>query len=157
MTRALAVAFAFGLVTTPAHGQAVPPYRLQIRSDSALQRSADSKVRDLGTVVKKSPAIDDMIAALRDLVVAQERYFVGHDAYTTDAKALESFPRHGQAQTTVTFAGSGGWSGFATEPSLKGKSCAIYVGTLGSLPNGAPRTKRGVPARKEGVPACDEP
>ena len=157
MYRTLLIAFAATLAFPPAHGQAVPPNRLRIGPDSAAQKTNDAMARDLGAVVKKSPAIDDMMAALRDLVVAQERYFVGHDAYTTDARALDIFPRHGQAQTKVTFAGSGAWSGFATEPSLKGKSCVIYVGSVESLAKGVPKTARGVAAKKEGVPACDEP
>ena len=129
MTRFLLVAFAAAAASTAARSQGLPPtnpriFRPEIRADSAAPRA-----RDLGAVVKNSPAIDDMMAALRDLVTAQESYFSAHDSYTTDARALDIFPtKHGQAQTHVTFAGAEGWSAAATEPSLKGKNCVIYVG-----------------------------
>lgn len=157
MTRTLLLTFAVAIAFTPASGQStVPPYRFIFRPDIRVDSTAKI-IRDLGTLVRQSPAIDDMKAALRDLVTAQERYFVDHDAYTTDGQALDIFPPHGQAQTQLTFASREGWTGTATEPSLKGKNCAIYVGLVKDLPNGAPKTVGGVIATKEGTPVCDEP
>jgi hypothetical protein len=102
--------------------------------------------------------VDDMKAALRDLITAQEKYFVDHDSYTTDGKVLDIFPtKHGQAQTQVTFASRDGWTGTATEPSLKGKNCVIYMGAVQDLLNGAPKTLGGIVAKGAGIPACDEP
>lgn len=70
--------------------------------------------------MKQSPAIDDMKAALRDLVTGEEGYFAAHDTYTTDVKVLEIFfTKHGQAQSQVTFASRSVWSGLVMEPSLK--------------------------------------
>lgn len=157
MTRTLLLTFAVAIALTPASGQStVPPYRFIFRPDIRIDSTAKI-IRDLGTLVRQSPAIDDMKATLRDLITAQERYFVDHDAYATDGQALNIFPPHGQARTQVTFASREGWTGTATEPSLKGKSCVIYVGYLKSLPNGAPKTLGGVVAKDEGVPVCDEP
>jgi hypothetical protein len=158
MTRTLLLAFAVAIAFTPANGQStVPPYRFIYRPDIRIDSTAKI-IRDLGALVKQSPAIDDMKAAFRDLIVAEETYFSAHDSYTTDGKVLDIFPtKHGQAQTTVTFASRDGWSGTATEPSLKGKSCVIYVGSVKSLPNGAPKTIGGVVAAGEGIPVCDEP
>ena len=153
MTRTLIAAFALAVACAPAYGQRVAPYRLAIRTDTTAQPT-----RDLGTVVKRSPALEDMKAALRDLIVAQKRYFAAHDTYAADGRALDIGPaKHGQAQVHVTFAGRGGWAGTATEPSLRGKNCVIYVGSVKALPNGAPKTDGGIEAKREGVPACDEP
>jgi hypothetical protein len=153
MSRNLLVAFVCAVAFMPAQGQGVPPARSIIRQDSTTQNA-----RDLGTVAKKSPEIDDMKAALRDLVVAEETYFAAHQGYTMDHGSLDIFPtKHGQAQTSVTFIGPNSWSGTATEPSLKGKNCVMYVGLLKELPKGAPKTLGGVVAKEEGVPACDEP
>jgi hypothetical protein len=158
MRRTLLVAFAAAVASTPAWSQGQPPtnpqiFRPEIRLDSAAPPN-----RDLGAVIKKSSEIDDMMAALRDLVVAQETYFTAHDSYTTDDRALDIFPtKHGQVQTHVSFASRDGWTGTATEPSLKGKNCVMYVGLLKSLPHGAPKTLGGKVATGEGVPACDEP
>jgi hypothetical protein len=159
MKRILLIGLAFSLFAPPAMGQTtVPPYRFIIRPDSAIQKPIDVKVRDLGSVVKRSPETDHMKAALRDLITGEEAYFAAHDTYTTDAKALEAyFTQHGQAQTHVTFASREGWTGTATEPSLKGKNCVIYMGFVKSLPNGAPKTLGGIVPKGAGIPTCDEP
>ena len=158
MRRTFLVAFAAAVASTPAWSQGQPPtnrsiFRPEIRLDSTAPPN-----RDLGTVIRKSSEIDDMKAALRDLIAAQETYFAAHDSYTTDDRALDIFPtKHGQAQTQVAFASRDGWTGTATEPSLKGKNCVMFVGLLKSLPNGAPKTLGGKVATEEAVPVCDEP
>jgi hypothetical protein len=110
-------------------------------------------------VVKSSrEVIEDMKAALRDLITAQEKYFVANDTYATDAQVLDAFlTKHGQVQTKIIFAGTGGWSGRATDPTLPGKSCAIFVGSPSMMPDGPPKTAGGVAARNEADPVCDEP
>jgi hypothetical protein len=156
MRRTWAIGFALSLIVGAAHGQSVPPYRFIVRPDSGGQRPP--VVRDLGTVVRTSPEIDNMKAALRDLVVAEERYFSAHGKYAADAKALDvSAAKYGQAATKVIFAGRTGWSARATEPSLNGRTCVIFVGPAKDLPNGAPKTALGMMAPGEGIPACDDP
>jgi hypothetical protein len=158
MSRTLLLSFAVAIAFTPANGQStVPPYRFIYRPDIRIDSTAKI-IRDLGAVVRQSPAIDDMKAALRDLLAAQEAYFSTHDSYTTDSNALDIFlTTHGQARTTVTFASRESWTGTATEPSLKGKNCVIYMGALRDLPNGAPKTLGGVVAKGAGDPVCDAP
>ena len=158
MRRTLLAACIAAVASTPVWSQGQPPtnpriFRPEIRLDSTAPPN-----RDLGAVIKKSSELDNMMAALRDLVTAQETYFVAHDSYTTDGRALDIFPtKHGQVQTQVTFASRDGWTGTATEPSLKGKNCVMFVGLLKSLPRGAPKTLGGKVATEEGVPVCDEP
>jgi hypothetical protein len=100
-----------------------------------------------------------MKAALRDLIVAQEKYWNDHGTYTSDGRALGSYPlKGGQPMVQVIFAGSRGWTGMATDRSLKGKSCVVYIGHENELPGGVPKTMAaGTPAQTEAVPACDEP
>ena len=155
MKRILVIGLAVSLIANAAHGQTtVPPNRLTIQADTGNDRNA----RDLGAIHAPKAPLDDLKAALRDLVVAEETYFSSHNGYTTDGRALDIFPTaHGQATTTVTFAGPNSWSGTATEPSLKGKSCVVFVGPVKELPKGAPKTLSGVVAKEEGVPVCDDP
>ncbi len=110
-------------------------------------------------VVKSSrEVLEEMKAALRDLIAAQEKYFVVNETYATDAELLDAFiTKHGQVQMKIIFAGASGWSGRATEPTFPGKSCAIFVGNPNALPDGAPKTFGGIPAQKEADPVCDEP
>ena len=114
--------------------------------------------RDLGTVVVPSEAIDQMKTALRELIAAEEKIYGDHDTYTTSVTALDRYVvYHGQVQIQVTFASQRAWTAVATEPSLKGKSCVIFVGAVKDVPNGAPKTMGGVVAKEEGAPVCDEP
>jgi hypothetical protein len=114
--------------------------------------------RDLGAVVAPAEAIDEMKTALRELIAAEEKIYGDHDTYTTSVTALDRYVvYHGQAQIQVTFANQRAWTAVATEPSLKGKSCVIYVGAAKDIPNGVPKTLGGVVAKEEGVPVCDEP
>jgi hypothetical protein len=151
MKRILAVFLALTLAAASAEAQ-------QRGSLSSVLFGKPDSVQHPTHVKGVRTVIDDMKAALRDLIVAQETYFSTHDSYTTDGNALDIFPtKHGQAQTTVTFASRDGWTGTATEPSLKEKNCVIYVGLVKSLPNGAPKTMGGLVAKGEGYPTCDEP
>jgi hypothetical protein len=103
--------------------------------------------------------IGDMKTALQDLIVAQEKYFSDHGTYMTDGSALGIYPlKSGQPLVQVIFAGSRGWTGMATDRSLKGKSCVVYIGIEKELPGGTPKTMAaGTPAQTEAVPVCDEP
>jgi hypothetical protein len=141
-TRTLTIALASALACATLHAQTAetrPP-------------------RDLGAIVMPSEAIEEMKTALRELIAAEEKIYGDHDTYTTSVTALDRYVvYHGQVQVQVTFASKRAWTAVATEPSLKGKSCVIYVGAAKDIQNSAPKTMGGVVAKEEGVPVCDEP
>jgi len=96
--------------------------------------------------------------ALRNLVVAQERYFVDHGTYTTDVAALGMF--HGASApdsiwVQVINAGGRSWNGRAIQAAARDKSCVIYVGYKTDLPSAPVTDRDSVPATKEGLPVCD--
>jgi hypothetical protein len=148
MKRTLAVVLATAFVSAPLHAQGV-----LIQFPTPFTPESFSVFRDPRT------AIDDMKAALHDLIVAQEKYRNDHGTYTTDGSALGIYPsKSGQPLAQVIFAGSRGWTGMATDRSLKGKSCVVYIGIEKELPGGTPKTMAaGTPAQTEAVPVCDEP
>jgi hypothetical protein len=145
MTRTLEVVFAATLACASLHAQTPVPMR--------------TAPRDVGAIVKKSPVIEEMRTALRDLITYEEKYWAVHGSYTTDGSALGIYPASkGQPLVQVIFAGSRGWTGMATDQSLKGKSCVVYVGNEQELPGGLPKTMAaGIVATGEGVPTCDQP
>lgn len=105
-------------------------------------------------------AIAEMKSALRNLVVAQEKYWAEHGTYTTDLSALGLYPAPAGARPAalpqVIFAGGRGWSGIAVHRSLN-RSCVIFVGSPDELPF-IPRTTRSrVLAANQGEPACERP
>ena len=79
-----------------------------------------------------------MKAALRALVMKQEAFWAEHGSYTADMSALGLYPRPASADGTpavqVIFAGSRGWTGMATQSTMKGMSCVILVGNPDELP-----------------------
>jgi hypothetical protein len=92
---------------------------------------------------------------LRNLVTAQEKYWYDHGKYAADIAALGAASASpGQAQAEVIAAGSSGWSAVARHPSLKGRTCIVYVGNGQSL---APAADQKLKAASEGTPACDAP
>ena len=96
---------------------------------------------------------------LRNLVVAQEQYFMGHGTYTTDVAALKMFsPEQRPADSVwvqVVNAGGRSWWGRAVHMGDRSKSCVIYVGYATDL-GSAPVTERdSTRAVNEGEPACD--
>lgn len=105
-------------------------------------------------------AIAELKSALRNMVVAQERYWAEHGTYTTDLSALGLYPAPAGARPAalpqVIFAGGRGWSGIAVHRSLN-RSCVIFVGSPDELPF-IPRTTRSrVLAANQGEPACERP
>jgi hypothetical protein len=114
---------------------------------------------DLGAVAQNSPQIAAMKSALRNLTIAEEKFWSTHGTYTTDGSVLGLFPAaSGQPLAQVIFAGSRGWKGMVSDRSLKGKSCVIFVGSENELPGGVPKTMAaGIAAKEEGMPTCDVP
>lgn len=107
-----------------------------------------------------SSDVKDMKAALRTLVMKQEAFWSEHGSYTADMSALGLYPRPASATGTpavqVVFAGSRGWTGMATQSTMKGQSCVVFVGNPDELPK-LPATMRSkkIPG-VEGAPLCDE-
>ena len=103
-------------------------------------------------------------STLRNLVVAQERYYSEHGTYTTDAAALGFFVKRGRGQrrtdsvaVQVAFAGGRGWTGIGHHIAMRGKSCVVYVGIESEIPL-LPKTANDTLApEEEGMPTCDQP
>ena len=104
--------------------------------------------------------VNEMKAALRALVMKQEAFWSEHGSYTADMSALGLYPRPASADGTpavqVIFAGSRGWTGMATQSTMKGMSCVVFVGNPDELPK-LPATMRSkaIPS-VQGAPLCDE-
>jgi len=96
--------------------------------------------------------------ALRNLVTAQERYFVDYGTYTTDVAALGMFnrwPASDSIWVQVINAGGRSWNGRAIHAAARDKSCVIYVGYKTDLPSAPVTDRDSVPATTEGLPVCD--
>jgi hypothetical protein len=97
-------------------------------------------------------------SALRNLVIAQERYFVDHGSYTTDVAALGVFRRETPRDSIwvqVISAGGRSWNGRAIHSAARNKSCVIYVGLKTDLPSPPVTEADSVRATDEGAPVCD--
>ena len=131
--------------------------------------AAASRLDAQATIGGQAPAVaasastsdvKDMKAALRALVMKQEAFWSEHGSYTTDMSALGLYPRPASANGTpavqVIFAGSRGWTGMATQGTMKGTSCVVFVGNPDELPK-LPATMRSkVVPTVQGGPVCDE-
>jgi hypothetical protein len=109
--------------------------------------------------VTAEEAVAQMRAALRQLVTQEERYWMDHGTYTTDVAALGLYPpiTKDGVWAQVIFAGGRGWTGMATHPAARGRSCVVYVGAPDELPRlPTTRAQKTTPDR-EGLPACDQP
>ena len=100
-------------------------------------------------------------ARLRELVDAEEAYFLANQTYTTNLSALRlAAAERGESQVllTITHAGSRAWRATAHHASLVNKTCVVYVGEVDDL--ALPLTKaerRHLRAGREGLPVCDQP
>jgi hypothetical protein len=149
----LAVVFATAIFCAPLHAQG-NIFPVQFPTTVGRDVMSPSPAHQMDT----KAAIDDMRVALHDLIVAQEKYWNDHGTYTTDGSALGTYPpKRGQPSAQVIFAGSRGWTGMATDRSLQGKNCVVYIGSEKELPGDVPKTMGGVVATAQGVSVCDEP
>ena len=107
-----------------------------------------------------SADVQEMKAALRALVMKQEAFWSEHGSYTSDMSALGLYPRPASAGGTpavqVIFAGSRGWTGMATQNSMKGASCVVFVGRPDELPKLPATIRSKVVPTVEAGPVCDE-
>ena len=89
---------------------------------------------------------------LRRLVSANEVYHAKTKKYASDASALPGFAPSPGIAVTILNASAGGWSAKATASGLPGKSCVIYVGTVGTPPKTDGEGRTG----SEAVAVCDK-
>jgi hypothetical protein len=91
--------------------------------------------------------------ALRATSAAQERYFAAHHLYAPSADQLGLTLEPG-VRVIVLGAGTAGWQAKATFDGRRGRSCVVFVGTVGD--SDAPRTDGDHEmAGEEGIPLCD--
>lgn len=133
---------------------AVPMSALDGRSGAEGEPMCDAAV-----AVVETQQLADMASALRNLLVAEEKYWAEHGTYTTELAALGLYPQPKPRPpflAQVIAAGGRGWSGIAVNRRLN-KSCVIYVGTVDELAV-IPRTvKDRILPSSEGAPACEKP
>jgi hypothetical protein len=138
---------------------ALPMIALAIASRLDAQ-SAPSAQEFAATSSAPAADVKEMKASLRALVMKQEAFWAEHGSYTADMSALGLYPRpaaaNGAPAVQVIFAGSRGWTGMATQSTMKGMSCVIFVGNPDELPK-LPATMRSkaIPS-VQGAPLCDE-
>ena len=106
-------------------------------------------------------ALAEMRSALRNLVVAQEQFFMDHLSYTTDLAALRLSPSGKRDRpkvfVVVTHAGGRAWRAIAQHRAFEGKSCVVFVGDPTDFP--MPATEAGSlrpTLDQEGEPVCDK-
>lgn len=150
----LASLLAAALVAAPAAAQTTAASPSPVRPVAAAHPH--------GATVSADSALAQMRARLRDLIVAQERYWVDHGTYTTDVSALGFFVKGRRAPADsavvqVISAGGRGWSGVATHRAVRGKSCVIFVGSTDDLPKMPVTFAERRPAESEGKVTCDAP
>jgi len=155
MKRTVAVLIVLAVASSSAQSQTTAP---PIQRWFFVDTVTIAKVAVIETVMKPYGVLLHMRATIHDLIVAEEKYWNDHGTYTTDGSALGTYPsKSGDPMAQVIFAGSRGWTGMATDRSLQGKSCVVYIGSEKELPGGVPKTMGGIVATAQGVSACDEP
>ena len=92
-------------------------------------------------------------SALRSVTAAQERYRAAHGVYAPSVDRLDLRPENG-IRVDILVANATGWQGKASHASQPGRSCVVFVGSLGDVE--APRTDADHEmAGEEGIPLCD--
>jgi len=91
--------------------------------------------------------------ALRSVAAAQERYLAAKGRYATSLDLLGVRPESG-VRVDILAASTTGWQAKATHQTQPGRSCVVFVGSLGSAE--APRTEGDREmAGEDGIPLCD--
>jgi hypothetical protein len=92
-------------------------------------------------------------SALRSALAAQDRYRAANGTYAASAEALGFRPEAG-VRVGILGASASGWQGRATHQTQPGRSCVVFVGSLGGAE--PPRTDGDREmAGEEGIPLCD--
>ena len=110
----------------------------------------------------QTPSLDDAEKAirsklksdLRSLVTAQEAYYADHSAYADQIDNLKFRPASG-SQISLTATQNDSWGAMATDPSMPGKSCVIYVNLAERYRPKTLQEKRVATNKEEGAPICD--
>jgi Tfp pilus assembly protein PilE len=89
---------------------------------------------------------------LRNLVVAQEKYFAEHSTYADQIDALAYRASQG-AQVSLVATQNNAWAAVATDASAPGKSCTIFINLAEKYRPKTAQEKR--PGVVEGAPLCD--
>ena len=111
-----------------------------IRAQSASGDDAEKAVR---TKLKSD---------LRNLVTAQEAYYADHSAYADVLENLKFRPSSG-VQISLTATQNNAWAAVATDSSMPGRSCVIFINLADQYRPKTSQEKRG--ASTEGAPLCD--
>lgn len=73
-----------------------------------------------------------MKSDLRNLVTAEESYFLDHDTYTSALAELSAFQATSGVVVSINEATTGGWSATASHPGAS-KHCYLYVGNVSPI------------------------
>lgn len=153
LTAAIAATLLFLPVTSAA--QAVTT------TNEAYSFGTVAPAEDAKSKISPDSAINAMKARLRDLVAAQEGYWLTHGSFTTDVATLgmhvTGLARRDSAAVSVVFAGGAGWTAIAAHGSLPKKNCVIFVGELENLPRIPLTMHDKTRPEQTGVPVCDKP
>jgi hypothetical protein len=91
---------------------------------------------------------------LRNLVTAQEAYYADHSAYADQIDNLKFRPSSG-SHVSLTATQNNAWAAMATDSSLPGRSCVIYVNLAEQYRPKTLQEKRVATNSEEGAPICD--
>lgn len=96
--------------------------------------------------------------AMRELMMAEERYYSDHGTYTTDVSALGLMPKVGrkdpQVWIRIYHAGGAGWIADAQGANGLNGSCVAFVGDLSNFAS-VPSTQGKLKPTEEGHITCD--
>ncbi len=85
---------------------------------------------------------------LRSAAMHQEQYFSANQTYASSASDLTDFDPSPGVLLTVNYAGTDGWAGVTTHPSMPDRACGLFVGAASAAD--------AVPATSVGIQACGE-
>jgi hypothetical protein len=91
---------------------------------------------------------------LRNLVVAQEKYFAEHSTYADQIDGLAYHPSSG-AQVSLVATQNNAWAAVASDVSAPGKTCVIYINLAEKYRPKTAQDKRLPTVKEEGAPICD--
>ena len=119
----------------------------------ALVPSGAAAQEQATTIAWQATPASKLKTMLRNVVAAQERYHAERGSYASGLQALEVEVESG-IRVQIVAAGADGWQAKATYQARPGKSCVVFVGTVGET--APPRTDGDREmAGEPGVPLCD--
>src|ERR1051326_3625407 len=88
---------------------------------------------------------------LRNLVTAQEAYFADHSTYADQIESLKFRPSSG-SQVSLVATQNNAWAAVATDASLPGRSCVIFINLAEKYRPKTLQEKRMGASNEEGAP-----